>query len=157
MSNAKLFVGNIPFKLNESDLEQLFSDWGKVVSVAIPVDRDTGRKRGFAFVEMSSEAEAEAAIQNMNGQVVEGLIVLQSRMSLYGILLCVCTIFGDGRGWNTCSRACVNSANTAGTPVRGSRDALAAGSTADLRSIKISTAARTCARLRYVGAPQHDL
>jgi RNA recognition motif-containing protein len=68
----KLFVGNLSFKLTEADLEQLFAQSGKVVSVAIPVDRDTGRKRGFAFVEMDSEAEAEAAIQDLNGKEVEG-------------------------------------------------------------------------------------
>jgi cold-inducible RNA-binding protein len=68
----KLFVGNLSFKLTESDIEQMFAQSGKVVSVAIPVDRDTGRKRGFAFVEMDTEAEAEAAIQNLNGKEVDG-------------------------------------------------------------------------------------
>jgi len=68
----KLFVGNLSFKLTEADIEQMFAQSGKVVSVAIPVDRDTGRKRGFAFVEMDTEAEAEAAIQNLNGKEVEG-------------------------------------------------------------------------------------
>jgi len=68
----KLFVGNLSFKLTEADLEQMFAQSGKVVSVAIPVDRDTGRKRGFAFVEMDTEAEAEAAIQDLNGKEVEG-------------------------------------------------------------------------------------
>ena len=68
----KIFVGNLSFKLTESDLEQLFAQSGKVISVAIPVDRDTGRKRGFAFVEMDTEAEAEAAIQDLNGKEVDG-------------------------------------------------------------------------------------
>jgi len=68
----KLFVGNLSFNLSETDLENLFAQSGKVVSVAIPTDRDTGRKRGFAFVEMDTESEAEAAIQNLNGRDVDG-------------------------------------------------------------------------------------
>ena len=68
----KLFVGNLSFKLDESDLEQLFAQSGKVVSVAIPTDRDSGRKRGFAFVEMETDAEAEAAVQSLNGKDVDG-------------------------------------------------------------------------------------
>ncbi len=70
--NTKLFVGNLSFNLTEGNLEELFAQYGKVVSVAIPTDRDTGRKRGFAFVEMSAEAEAEAAMQNLNGKDVDG-------------------------------------------------------------------------------------
>lgn len=79
--NTKLFVGNIPFSLNESNLEELFSQSGKVVSVTIPTDRDTGRKRGFAFVEMENQAEAETAIKNLNGQTVDGrqIVVNASR------------------------------------------------------------------------------
>ncbi len=69
--NTKLFVGNLSFKLTESDLETLFSQAGQVVSVSIPTDRETGRKRGFAFVEMSSQAEAENAVRLLNGQTVE--------------------------------------------------------------------------------------
>jgi cold-inducible RNA-binding protein len=70
--NTKLFVGNLSFNLTETDLETLFAQHGKVISVAIPTDRDSGRKRGFAFVEMGSEAEAEAAIQSLNGKDVDG-------------------------------------------------------------------------------------
>jgi cold-inducible RNA-binding protein len=70
--NTKLFVGNLSFKLTEPDLEQLFSQAGTVVSVAIPVDRTSGNKRGFAFVEMSTQAEAEAAVKQFNGQTIEG-------------------------------------------------------------------------------------
>lgn len=69
--NTKLFVGNLSFKLNEGDLETLFSQAGQVVSVSIPTDRETGRKRGFAFVEMSSQAEAENAVRLFNGQTVQ--------------------------------------------------------------------------------------
>jgi len=70
--NTKLFVGNLPFSLSEANLEEIFARSGKVVSVSIPTDRETGRKRGFAFVEMSSQAEAEAAIKSLNGHTVEG-------------------------------------------------------------------------------------
>ncbi len=79
--NNKLFVGNIPFSINESSLEEIFSQSGKVVSVTIPTDRDTGRKRGFAFVEMQTQAEAEDAIRDHNGQTVEGrqIVVNASR------------------------------------------------------------------------------
>lgn len=72
MSNKKLFVGNLSFKLNEDDLQQLFAQSGEVVSVAMPTDAATGRKRGFAFVEMGSPEEAESAIQALNGQEVQG-------------------------------------------------------------------------------------
>lgn len=70
--STKLFVGNLSFKLTEADMEDLFGQHGKVISVAIPTDRDTGRKRGFAFVEMETQVEAEAAIQNLNGKDVDG-------------------------------------------------------------------------------------
>lgn len=90
--NTKLFVGNIPFSLNESSLEELFSQSGKVVSVTIPTDRDTGRKRGFAFVEMGTQSEAEAAIRTLNGHTIEGrqLVVNASRPKTQG--------GGGGRG-----------------------------------------------------------
>lgn len=71
MSN-KLFVGNISFKMSEEDLKDLFSKSGNVVSVAIPTDRDTGRKRGFAFVEMETQESAQAAIEAYNGTTVDG-------------------------------------------------------------------------------------
>ncbi len=79
--STKLFVGNLSFKLTESNIEELFAQSGTVVSVAIPTDRDTGRKRGFAFVEMQTAAEAEAAIRNLNGQNVDGrqIVVNESK------------------------------------------------------------------------------
>lgn len=70
--NSKLFVGNLSFKLDESQLVSMFEEFGTVVSSSIPTDRETGRKRGFAFVEMSNQAEAEAAIRGLNGKEVEG-------------------------------------------------------------------------------------
>lgn len=70
--NTKLFVGNLSFKTTEQELEEAFSRCGKVLSVALPVDRETGRKRGFGFIEMQSQEEAEAAIREFNGQTFGG-------------------------------------------------------------------------------------
>lgn len=63
----KIYVGNLPFSATEQELNDLFSPFGTVASVAIINDRDTGRSRGFGFVEMASAGEAEAAIQALNG------------------------------------------------------------------------------------------
>lgn len=70
--NNKVFVGNLSFKVGEQELRELFATYGTIVSVSIPVDRDTGRQRGFAFVEMSSQAEAEDAIRGLNGRNIQG-------------------------------------------------------------------------------------
>ncbi len=70
--NNKLFVGNLSFKLSDTALEELFAQHGTVLSCSVPTDRETGRKRGFAFIEMSTQAEAEAAIKALNGYEVEG-------------------------------------------------------------------------------------
>jgi cold-inducible RNA-binding protein len=80
-SSNKLFVGNISFKMTEDDLRNLFEQTGKVLSVAIPTDRDTGRKRGFAFVEMENMDEAQAAIEQFNGKTIDGreIVVNPSR------------------------------------------------------------------------------
>src|SRR5881409_1068102 len=64
----KLYVGNLSYQMDSSELEQLFGQHGQVVSAQIINDRDTGRSKGFGFVEMSSDAEAEAAIAALNGQ-----------------------------------------------------------------------------------------
>lgn len=65
--NNKLFVGNLSFETRESDLEQLFSEQGKVLSVKLIMDRDTGRSKGFAFIEMGTGDEAEKAQGALNG------------------------------------------------------------------------------------------
>jgi RNA recognition motif-containing protein len=70
--NTKLFVGNLPFKTSEAELEELFAQSGPVVSVAIPTDRETGRKRGFAFVQMGDQSSAEAAVKALNGTTIDG-------------------------------------------------------------------------------------
>jgi RNA recognition motif-containing protein len=65
---AKLYVGNLPYSATEEELGALFAQAGTVKSVAIIKERDTGRSKGFAFVEMSSQAEAEKAISLLHGQ-----------------------------------------------------------------------------------------
>jgi RNA recognition motif-containing protein len=68
----KLYVGNLSYTIDSSELEQLFGAHGQVVSAQIINDRDTGRSKGFGFVEMSSDAEAQAAIAALNGQQHQG-------------------------------------------------------------------------------------
>src|SRR5215216_2965166 len=70
--STKLYVGNLAFQTTSNELEQLFGTAGTVQSANVVEDRDTGRSRGFAFVEMSSEAEATSAIQQLNGREVGG-------------------------------------------------------------------------------------
>lgn len=65
----KLYVGNLSYDVKSQDLQQLFGTYGNVVSADVIMDRDTGRSKGFGFVEMSSDAEAQAAIAALNGQV----------------------------------------------------------------------------------------
>ena len=68
----KLYVGNLAFQTTSQDLQQLFGQAGTVHSASVVEDRDTGRSRGFAFVEMSTEEEADSAIQQFNGKEVSG-------------------------------------------------------------------------------------
>jgi cold-inducible RNA-binding protein len=68
----KLYVGNLPFSANDAALEQIFAQAGTVESAKVITDRDTGRSKGFGFVEMSSEAEATDAIAKFNGADYEG-------------------------------------------------------------------------------------
>lgn len=70
--SMKLYVGNLSFGTVEDDLQRLFSQVGSVESIAMVTDRDTGRSRGFAFVEMSSKSEGEAAIAKFNGSELDG-------------------------------------------------------------------------------------
>lgn len=77
----KLYVGNLPYGVRDNDLEQAFGQFGAVASARVMMERDTGRSKGFGFVEMASEAEAQAAIQGMNGQPLGGrsLVVNEAR------------------------------------------------------------------------------
>ena len=68
----KLYVGNLSYSVDSSELEQLFGQHGQVVSAQIINDRDTGRSKGFGFVEMGSDSEAQAAIAALNGQESNG-------------------------------------------------------------------------------------
>ena len=70
---SKLFVGNLSYSTTETDLRAAFEQDGRVVDrISIPLDRETGRPRGFAFVEMQSESDAQAAIEAVNGQELDG-------------------------------------------------------------------------------------
>ena len=77
----KLYVGNLPYTFRDSDLEQTFSQYGSVSSAKVMMERDTGRSKGFGFVEMGSDAEAQAAIQGVPGQNFGGrdLVVNEAR------------------------------------------------------------------------------
>jgi RNA recognition motif-containing protein len=68
----KLYVGNLAYGVSSSDLEQMFAEFGTVQSAQVIADRETGRSKGFGFVEMSSDQEAQAAIAAMNGKEVDG-------------------------------------------------------------------------------------
>lgn len=68
----KLYVGNLPYSVTEQTLQSTFSEHGTVESVNLITDRDTGQSKGFGFVEMSSDAEAHAAIAGLNGTDLEG-------------------------------------------------------------------------------------
>ena len=77
----KLYVGNLPYSFRDQDLEQTFSQFGSVGSAKVMMERDTGRSKGFGFVEMGSDAEAQAAIQGVDGQNFGGrdLVVNEAR------------------------------------------------------------------------------
>jgi hypothetical protein len=72
----KLYVGNLPYSVRDQDLEQAFGQFGAVTSAKVMMERDTGRSKGFGFVEMGSDAEAQAAINGMNGQPLGGRSVV---------------------------------------------------------------------------------
>ena len=72
----KLYVGNLPYSVRDEDLQQSFGQFGGVTSAKVMMERDTGRSKGFGFVEMASDAEAQAAINGMNGQPLGGRSVV---------------------------------------------------------------------------------
>lgn len=67
-----IYVGNLPFTVDSQEIEELFAPYGSVTSVNLITDRETGRLRGFGFVEMGTDAEAEAAIEALNGTDLKG-------------------------------------------------------------------------------------
>lgn len=77
----KLYVGNLPYSVRDNDLEQAFGEFGAVSSAKVMMERDTGRSKGFGFVEMASDAEAQAAINGMNGKPLGGrsIVVNEAR------------------------------------------------------------------------------
>ena len=72
----KLYVGNLAYGVRDDDLQQAFAQYGTVSSAKVMMDRDTGRSKGFGFVEMGTDAEAQAAINGMNGQALEGRAIV---------------------------------------------------------------------------------
>ena len=72
----KLYVGNLAYSVRDDSLHQAFSEFGTVTSAKVMMDRDTGRSKGFGFVEMGSDAEAQTAINGMNGQALEGRAIV---------------------------------------------------------------------------------
>ena len=77
----KLYVGNLSYTMRDDDLQQSFAEFGTVTSAKVMMDRDTGRSKGFGFVEMGSDEEAQAAIRGLHGQSVGGraLVVNEAR------------------------------------------------------------------------------
>lgn len=69
---TKLYVGNLPFTISDEELGQAFTRFGQVTSAKVILDRDTGRSKGFGFVEMGSDDEAQQAVEGMNGQSLGG-------------------------------------------------------------------------------------
>lgn len=72
MQNNRLFVGNLSFNTTEDDVRSAFQGFGDIVEVKLVTDRETGRSRGFAFVSMANDADAQRAMQEMNGQLLAG-------------------------------------------------------------------------------------
>ncbi len=72
----KLYVGNLAYSVRDEDLNDAFSQFGAVQSAKVMMDRETGRSKGFGFVEMGSDAEAQAAINGLNGQAISGRAVV---------------------------------------------------------------------------------
>ncbi len=76
--STKLFVGSLSYSVNDDQLKDAFAAVGTVVSAKVIIDRETGRSKGFGFVEMSTEEEAKAAVEQVNGKEIEGRAVAVS-------------------------------------------------------------------------------
>lgn len=70
-----IYVGNLSYKISDQDLQEVFEEFGDVISAKVIKDRDTGRSKGFAFVEMENEEEAQAAIEELDGSEIDGRVV----------------------------------------------------------------------------------
>jgi RNA recognition motif-containing protein len=75
-NNVRLYVGRLPYHMTDQDLADLFRQYGQVLSAAVIVDRDTGRSKGFGFVEMSTVQEARAAMNTLNNALVENRTII---------------------------------------------------------------------------------
>jgi RNA recognition motif-containing protein len=74
----KLYIGSLPYAVSDADLERIFAEVGQVESARVIMDRDSGRSKGFGFVEMATEEDAQKAIQQLNGATIEGRAILVS-------------------------------------------------------------------------------
>ena len=74
--SSKLYVGNLPYSVNDDSLRHNFSEFGTVASAKVMTDRDSGRSKGFGFVEMGSAEDAQKAINGLNGQQVDGRAIV---------------------------------------------------------------------------------
>ena len=72
----KIYVGSLPYRVNGDDLKQIFEEYGEVASATVISDKYTGRSKGFGFVEMTNEAEAKSAIEQLNGAEIEGRTIV---------------------------------------------------------------------------------
>lgn len=70
--SSNIYVGNLSYEINNESLQELFEEFGEVVSAKVINDRETGKSRGFGFVEMTNDSDADTAIQNLNGKEVKG-------------------------------------------------------------------------------------
>ena len=69
--SKKLYVGNLSYKVTEDDLKDLFGEFGTIIEVSVITDRETGRPRGFAFIEMDSDDDANKAVDSLNGKTIQ--------------------------------------------------------------------------------------
>ncbi len=122
----KIYVGNLSFEVTEDELAAEFGAYGQVDSVSIPADRISGRPRGFAFVEMGSKSEAEAAITGLNGKVIKErtIVVNESRPAPTGVAVVVTAAAGAA----AMVAAMVVAAVTVAAAARAAAQAAAAGS-----------------------------
>jgi RNA recognition motif-containing protein len=93
---TRLFVGNLSYSVTDTTLQEAFGRFGNVVSASVVVDKMSGRSRGFGFVELSSEAEAERAVSEMNGSEIDGRPV---NVNIARFRQVVIRVFGAGGGW----------------------------------------------------------
>src|SRR5262249_51970102 len=117
MVGKKLYVGNLTFQISSAELEQLFFEFGTVESAQVIQDRDTGRSKGFGFVEMGSEAEAQAAIQGLHDQEINGRRLTVNEARPREPRSGGCGEYGGGRGRSGGGRYLANAGGKGGKAV----------------------------------------